>query len=434
MKPYASDPITELYQGDNRKVLPELPEACADMLITSPPYYGLRKYAADDVLWDNHNGCEHEWTLHHQPAKGGRNLPDNMPNTGGDYIQQLVENPRFGSDSNFCSKCGAWKGQLGLEPNPDLYIKHLCDIFDLTRRVLKKTGTLWVNIDDSYAANRGYQVDGAKQVEGSQPNIKQSQADDYGVPAKSLIAIPARFQIEMIRRGWRCRNVIIWHKGNPMPESVKDRFTSDFEYLFFFSVSGDYYFEQQFEPYQSPINHDLRDKNAEKYDGTALYSAGGRDYFSQGGRNMRSVWDINTKPYSEAHFATFPPELCETPIKAGCPEYICTKCGKPREKIYRELANTRTRPVGVGQDTIGGRKDRAGEVEQAFNGLTDCGCGAPFIPGTVMDIFAGSGTTLEVAKSLGRKSIGIELSEKYCKLAAKRMEYTQPILPLVIED
>ena len=182
------------------------------------------------------------------------------------------------------------------------------------------------------------------------------------IKSKSLVGIPDRFKIKMIDKGFICRNEIVWHKPNQMPSSVKDRFTVDFEKFYFFTKNTKYYFEQQLEPYISKENHELRNKNSEKYEGTNLFSDGGRDYYSQGGRNKRCVWSINTKPLKEAHFAIYPEELIETPIKACCPE----------------------------------------------NGI-------------VMDIFFGSGTTGVVAKKLNRNYLGIELNSEYIKIAEKRL-------------
>jgi site-specific DNA-methyltransferase (adenine-specific) len=147
-----------------------------------------------------------------------------------------------------------------------------------------------------------------------------------------------------------------------MPESTKDRFTDDFERFFWFTKNGKYYFEQQKEPYQSKVDHSPRDKASEKYKGTGLYSAGGRDYYSQGGRNKRTVWAINTKGYKGAHFATYPEELVITPIIACCP------------------------PDGI-----------------------------------VLDPFIGSGTSGVVARKNGKNFIGIELKPDHVRQAVERL-------------
>lgn len=232
-----------------------------------------------------------------------------------------------------------WQGELGAEPNFNQYINHLCDVFDEVKRVLKDDGTCWVNIGDSYNN-------------------------------KSLTLIPFRFAIEMQNRGWTVRNVIIWQKPNATPQSVKDRFTADFEYLFFFSKNKKYYFEQQLEPIkQSTYN---RCKTGCGINKGANYQGLNKENFERiqrrildgtiSGRNKRTVWQIATHAYHGAHFAVFPSALIETPIKAGCPD-----------------------------------------------------------GGIVLDPFIGSGTTAFVAKKLNRNWLGIELNPEYVKLAEERI-------------
>jgi DNA modification methylase len=416
MKPYYENEMQAFYQGDVREVLPGLEEHSVDMVVTSPPYYGLRLYDGDAVVWDSVNGCVHEFMNTELELTGKPGSPKQASVRGSCDVT---------ARSGFCRLCGAWQGQLGLEPTPELYIKHLCDIFDLTKRVMKKTATLWVNIDDSYAGSWGNM---SHEPARDYPNGRPPQSYNQGVPAKSLIGIPERFVLEMLNRGWIRRNTIIWHKGNPMPESVKDRFTSDFEYLYMFALQGDYYFEQQFE---KQITTAAKVVSLKSFGGigqaTGPVSGLGERIIEPNplGRNMRCVWHINTKPYKHAHFATFPPELIETPIKAGCPQFICSKCGKPREKIYKSAGtyeDRKSKGVGGPYNFAPELQRQAGDLTASVEclGYTDCGCNAPFIPGTVLDIFAGSGTTLQVALSLGRKSIGIDQSMKYCKLATNR--------------
>jgi len=385
MKPFYQNEYQTLYQGDAREVLPILEPQSVDMIMTSPPFYGLRKYDGEPVVWDSVDGCQHEWgkSLFEHDSLRFRG----QHSTVGSNANPEIHMGKVNSAGNFCLKCHAWRGMLGLEPTPELYIKHLCDIFDLCKRVLKPTGVLFVNIDDSYAGSWGDSghrperdgIAGTQRGKNTQWLPRQGHPLEVpptarvNIPAKSLIGIPERFVLEMLNRGWIRRSTIIWYKGNPMPESVKDRFTSDFEYLYLFSQQGDYYFEQQFEPHKDPEDDLRRIRQARENRLKRKANDASKDMsyletwsikepqINPLGRNKRCVWKINTKPYKHAHFATYPPELCETPIMAGC-------------------------PVG----------------------------------GTVLDPFSGSGTTLEVALKLGRKSIGIDISQKYCKLAMKR--------------
>jgi len=257
------------------------------------------------------------------------------------------------------------EGQLGLEPTFQEYIDKLCTIFDEVKRVLKPEGTCWVNLGDTYGSGKGEEGD-KKKIHSLEHKKKVKGYE------KCLLQIPSRFSIEMCNRGWILRNTIIWYKPNCMPSSVKDRFTVDFEYLFFFAKQKKYYFEQQFEQYTEPMNRWGGDKL--KADGKSTWDEGtGQDSYrdrdmrpNKEGRNKRCVWKIPTKPYKEAHFAVYPEELITTPIKAGCPE-----------------------------------------------------------GGIVLDPFIGSGTTGRVATSLKRNYLGIDIQDNYRCLQGKRTSNVQ---------
>lgn len=355
----------KILQGNVLEVLRKLPDNFVDMMITSPPYWALRNYDLPDSIFGGISNCNHDWQNGIKKGISGGTKSEKVRIKGTENFQITKDSPY-----SFCSKCSAWKGQLGQEPNYHDYIDHLFEIMQEVSRVVKDSGSIWVNLGDSYAGSNqgsGTEKVGVKQKTNRGTNYMNSKDHKsilakIDIKQKSLVGIPDRFKIKMIDGGFICRNEIVWHKPNQMPSSVKDRFTVDFEKFYFFTNNGKYYFEQQLEPYISKENHKLRNKNAEKYEGTKLYSDGGRDYYSQGGRNKRCVWSISTKPLREAHFAVYPEELIETPIKACCPE----------------------------------------------NGL-------------VMDIFFGSGTTGVVAKKLNRNYLGIELNPEYIKIAEKRL-------------
>ena len=302
-------PINQIICGNTLSVLKTLPDESINCCITSPPYWALRDYGIE--------------------------------------------------------------GQLGLEPTFHEYLDRLIAIFDEVKRVLRKDGTCWVVLGDTY--NSQHQ---AGTTDGKTGWKHGKLAKDYqgrgGVdflPIKTLLQIPSRFAIMMTDHGWILRNEIIWYKPNAMPSSVKDRFTVDFEKVFFFVKNKKYWFEQQLEPYQEGIN---------RWGGTNL-KANGNSVWDKGtgqntyrvrslrannnGRNKRCVWQIPTKPFKGAHFAVFPPTLVEPMIQAGCPE----------------------------------------------NGI-------------VLDPFMGSGTVAEVALKLNRRFVGIELNPEYIKIAKKRIK------------
>ena len=371
-------PANVILHGDALERLRELATESIDCVITSPPYWALRNYGV--------------------------------------------------------------RGQLGLEPRFDDYIERLCAIFDEVQRVLKKTGTCWVNLGDTYAGSgKGFgdkNADPKMKHGGRERTIRPPKPL---IPDKSLCMIPFRFAIEMSNRGWILRNTIIWYKPNCMPASAKDRFTIDFEYLFFFSKSQKYWFEQQFEPWSDRNIHDLKRTGKHiRYDGKHRNDLGNRGVVVGDpaiGRNKRSVWTIPTKPFAEAHFATYPEALCETPIRAGCPEFVCIKCGKPREKIFqkRHLVSSGPnkmviKPRGLAQNALVIQKlpkDPYGDMprrERIEKGYSDCGCTAGFIGGIVLDPFMGAGTTALAAIRQNKRFIGIELNPGYIKIANARLE------------
>ena len=314
--------INKMIVGDSLNSLRQLPNEAVDCVVTSPPYWGLRDYKTNPVLWND-----------------------------------------------------GWQGELGQESDFNQFIEHLCDIFDEVKRVLKDTGTCWVNLGDTYGGScmglsYGGQTKGKNSFLPNDLSYMPKVAHARGKYDKSLLLIPFRFATEMVNRGWILRNVIIWQKPNCTPCSVKDRFTVDFEYMFFFAKKRKYYFEQQIEPFkESTIKRCKTGCNENK---GANYQGLSKENFEKleqkilsgelEGKNKRAVWNISTTNFSGAHFAVYPPKLIETPIKAGCPE----------------------------------------------NGI-------------VLDPFMGSGTTGLVAKKLNRNWLGIELNPEYAQMAEERI-------------
>jgi DNA modification methylase len=299
--------LNKIYEGDCLTFLKQMPDNFIDCCVTSPPYYGLRDYGVD--------------------------------------------------------------GQIGLDETPEQYVQKLVEVFREVRRVLKPEGTLWLNLGDSYASStKGSGGPSSKQDSnaGSRYNPRKF---NHGVKEKDLMGIPWMVAFALRVDGWYLRQDIIWHKRNPMPESVTDRCTKSHEYIFLLAKSQKYYYDYEAIQEPSVAAGELRrfndPKKIERGMGkipTGNESPDALPYEIKDNRNKRSVWTVNTKPYKDAHFAVYPEELIVDCIKAGCPEN-----------------------------------------------------------GTVLDPFMGAGTTGLVARKVNRNYVGIELNAEYIKIAEKRI-------------
>jgi DNA modification methylase len=340
MQPYYQDKSITLYQGNALDVLRDLPERSAYCCVTSPPYWGLRDYGIPPSVW-----------------------PD------------------------------GWTGCHGLEPSVEQYVEHDVMIFRELRRVLHDEGTLWLNLGDTYMGSWGnYSPTGKggqrnKETERfnreaysdttfrppssliKKPSFRRDRMpreDDPhkmapGLKPKDLAGIPWRVALALQADGWYLRCDIIWHKPNPMPESVRDRPTKSHEYLFLLSKSDQYYYD--FDAIKEPVTGGAHVSigSGDRYKVKQIESFSSACCNLVESRNKRSVWTVPTFPFPDAHFATYPPALIKPCILAGCP------AGK-----------------------------------------------------TVIDPFSGSGTTAHVAKELGRKAIGIDLKTEYLEMAKSR--------------
>jgi DNA modification methylase len=343
-------PLERLICGDCRDVLPTLEVGSVQCCVTSPPYWGLRDYGT--AQWEG-GGCALE-SLH-----------------------QL-------SEQGVCLICGARRidAQLGLEATPEEYIAKMVAVFREVWRVLRDDGTLWVNMGDSYGQNQGNGFDTHEKIQvgtleqrekwRARKAVSASPKVKTGLKPKDLCMMPARLAMALQADGWYLRSDIIWHKPNPMPESVTDRPTKSHEYIFLLTKSERYFYDAEAirEPSVDTWNSATSTLAANGIKNVQLNQMGqrrtaGADTFHRDddrtGRNKRSVWTIPTQPYAEAHFATFPEEIPKLCILAG---------SKPGD--------------------------------------------------TVLDPFAGSGTTGQVALELGRKVILIELNPEYMRLARAR--------------
>ena len=324
------------------------------------------------------------------------------------------------------------EGQLGLEKTFQEYLDNLIQIFIQVKRVLKKTGTCWVVMGDTYAGSGHGQKDTGKH--GYDPSVMATMKDkpkNEGYPSKSLLMIPSRFAIQMIDNGWILRNDIIWYKPNCMPSSAKDRFTVDYEHIFFFTKDKKYYFKTQYEEYSEGSRDYIKRSITERFPfgkkGIESYQESRYIEPNHLGRIKRTVWKIPPKPFPEAHFAVFPEELVRQCLDAGCPSEICVKCGTAKTIRYK---------LGKVTSTGGGKKGAQGRIqmgrhdypeegmaahEHIFDGYDSCNCNAGFKQGTVLDPFSGAGTTYKVALEMDRKPIGIELNPEYIEITKKRI-------------
>jgi DNA modification methylase len=365
--------------GDCLEVLKTLPAESVHTCVTSPPYWGLRDYGVE--------------------------------------------------------------GQIGLEKTPELFVSKMVEVFREVKRVLRDDGTLWLNLGDSYISQGGPQVAQTKwQVEGASDgqNGGLSRSPVEGLKAKDLCGIPWLVAFALRADGWYLRSDIIWHKPNPMPESVTDRPTKSHEYIFLLTKSPRYYYDAEaVKEANSPTSHPGTYRNPTKYDGTEMAQSFtvGKSVLNYSGRNKRSVWTVATAPYKGSHFATFPPKLIEPCILAGTSEQgCCSECGAPWERVVET-----TRPDSYkGKDVRWGNDGNGMRMPEKFNTETktlgwqpSCTCNAETRPCVVLDPFAGAGTTGLVARRLGRSFIGIELNPQYLEMAQDRIVDDQPLFNTV---
>jgi DNA modification methylase len=329
----ATLPRNTILIGDVRERLAELPAASVDTIITSPPYFGVRDYG------------------HEQ--------------------------------------------QLGAEPDVEGWVTGLRLVARDLARVLKPTGSLWLNLGDSYSR---------RPAEGAAP--------------KSLLLGPSRVALALVRDGWTLRNQVIWAKSNPMPSSISDRLTTTHELLYFFTRSPRYYFD--LDPIRQPLVSGKRQSAStapRSYPPAGIGAANRKGWTlndNRGltglkasglaghplGKNPGDVWTLPTAGFRGGHFAAFPLSLAERPLLATTPERVCANCGEP---WHRALERRDGRLLAVG------------DLEPT------CLCGADSVPGVVLDPFMGTGTTALAAEKHGRDWIGIELNPEYAEMAEQRL-------------
>jgi DNA modification methylase len=361
---------TRILIGDVRERLHDLPDDSIHCCVTSPPYYGLRDYGVS--------------------------------------------------------------GQLGLEPTPNEYIKTMVAVFREVRRVLRRDGTVWLNLGDTYAAGgRGGGAEGSKQQTNAGSLLgPKSQAPD-GCKPKDLLGIPWALAFALRDDGWYLRSEIIWAKRTPMPESVTDRPTSAHEKVFLLSRSPRYFFDgeavKEASKYPGDERHlrtDLTTELARPDNGSRMRTGNPPAET----RNLRNVWLLGPEPFHDAHFATFPTEIPRRAILAGTSaKGVCPKCGAPWVRVVEkgdpDKETTRgSQPwaaITNQRDSVGGLPHR----DTRTLGWR-VSCDHPTlnpVPAMVLDPFFGAGTTGLVADQLGRDCIGIELNPTYAEMAERRI-------------
>lgn len=417
---FARDTDWALYQGHVLDVLRCLDDESVHAVITSPPYWGLRDYAVPPVVWGGSPECSHHWS---EPTGyvGHRGERGQVPKTKWPSNRSYPQHT--GTAQATCERCGAWRGQLGQEPTPGLFVEHLVEVFREVRRVLRRDGTLWVVLGDTYATS--------------------SRAPDRLKP-KDLVGVPWAVALALRDDGWWLRADVIYAKANSMPESVQDRPTRSHEYVFLLARSERYYYDAH------AIAEPALARNLHDYTG-APYRAPGQPPQTgnrprEGGatpleaptRNRRSVWWIVTEPFPDAHYAVFPRALVEPMVLAATSPMTCPRCGAPWRRVTAKgtpVLNAWS-PKGAAQfdrDRNGYAPATAGSTLKHVVPVETVGwqptCDCPGNDGSgkavVLDPFAGSGTTLQVAVELGRAAIGIELSEDYCRMVTRRMASVQ---------
>ena len=428
---------TTIHVGNALDVLAGLPSESVHCCVTSPPYWGLRSYHLQ--RWDGGDpDCEHQLDTQHQ-KQGATSIRKGRSN---------VEAQRNETTDCGCA-CGAQRvvvdGGIGLEPTFDGHLENLVAVFREVRRVLRDDGTLWLNYGDAYTSGgRTSYVPDSSINTAARANGQRSPMP-AGLKPKDLMMMPARVAMALQADGWWLRSEIIWHKPNPMPESVTDRPTNAHEKMFLLTKSARYFYDAEAVRVAHAREWDAATNDKSVHEKTAKYQAIGhcdgptsfrKDSRDYSGANLRNVWTIATHSFKDAHFATFPPALVEPCIKAGTSERgVCGECGAPwKRQVETKNGRGRSWHDHVDDQSRGQRGDSCPDgYERTTTGwVPTCEHKADTVPAVVLDCFAGSGTIGLVADRLQRDSVLIELSPEYAEMAGRRIKADAPLFANVV--
>ena len=424
-----------------------LADGVVQCVVTSPPYWGLRAYSGEqERVWGGAVDCEHEWGAEQRGRQHGRNDTNDPTSTNfggwGNWDGATGD-----SAGNFCQRCGAWRGGLGLEPTPELFIEHMVQVFREVRRVMRDDAVAWVNMGDCF-------------------NDKQ------------LVMMPHRLALALQADGWWVRSDVVWAKPNPMPESIsgwrweqcKGKATDDWqpctgcpkcatndglvlrrgswrptnshEYVFMLAKSATYFSDGEAVREKSKPESIERMKTGWHGNEYRDYVGGKQNHISKymgteramaaalAGRNLRDVWNIATQPYPGAHFATFPTALAQRCVLASTSRHACAECGAPHVRVVETTRSYDHVTTDAGKSKTGpyasqtGDGDGTHDIRHGVYSHTatlahrpSCGCGAGVRPCIVLDPFCGSGTVGQVCRELPhkRRFVGLDLSFDYLR-------------------
>lgn len=474
-----TNPI-RILTGDCRETLKTIPDGTVQTCVTSPPYWGLRDYGT--ATWEGGGVIQckpcAEFFARFQCSK--HLLECDCPKCQGlcecrecDHVADARKTKKFGNPAfnenrpsreetktegyyyrDTCGKCGAKRidQQIGQEPTPEAFVQTMVEVFREVRRCLHESGTLWLNLGDSYAQNQA----AVDRVTGYSPKQKTNggtvsdrQRVPEGLKQKDLCMIPWRVAMALQADGWWLRSVICWHKKSCMPESATDRPTNSWEPIFLLAKSSRYFYDAEAVKEKAEYPNDKRrplgSEGAWQIDGRKRGENGGGKAYDHdtSTRNQRNVWTLGPEPYSEAHFATFPTEIPRRAILAGTSARgCCPKCYAP---WVQKTESTKTFESGSGKagNRPNGKQDlsasetnstpdiRMGPCVSTRTVGWEPGCdhfveGSKMMPisCTVLDPFGGSGTTGQVALELARHAILCELNPEYTKLIERRTDVT----------